>query len=243
MLIELSLENNSSPFFIEEAYNVNLASGSEALSRLLPHYPLLMKLFSRGRPRLSTVAKPRLGDRDQHAAKQATKQPRKLNRRVAWERRASTDEGRRLKTWRVEGWAPSRRGFVSFSPMDKFRQARTCCQVCRVTKGERLSFRGAASNERKPRNRRAVTSGGSMNAQESFVARTRRRFNAWKTISRTNRARTISASLFRFLPFFPLLLLGSLAGAAHHRCTSPARFFQLQRHASASPTEVTTLGK
>lgn len=187
---------------------MNLASGSEALSRLLPHYPLLMKLFSRGRPRLSTVAKPRLGDRDQHAAKQATKQPRKLNGRVAWERRASTDEGRRLKTRRVEGWAPSRRGFVSFSPMDKFRQARTCCQVCRVTKGERLSFRGAASNERKPRNRRAVTSGGSMNAQESFVARTRRRFNAWKTISRTNRARTISASLFRFLPFFPLLLLG-----------------------------------
>ncbi|KOX69267.1 hypothetical protein WN51_04303 [Melipona quadrifasciata] len=30
------------------------------------------------RPRLSVVAKPRLGDRDQHAAKQATKQPRNL---------------------------------------------------------------------------------------------------------------------------------------------------------------------
>lgn len=31
--------------------------------------------------------------------------------------------------------------------MDKFRQVRTSCQVCREARGERLSFRGAANNE------------------------------------------------------------------------------------------------
>lgn len=64
----------------------------------------------------------------------------------------------------------ARRAFLSFSPMDKFRQAPTSCQVCQVTKGERLSFRGVANNEREPRETDVLqrVQRGSTNAQQSF---------------------------------------------------------------------------
>ena len=150
-----------------------------------------MKLFSRGRPRLSVVAKPRLGDRDQHAAKQATKQPRNLEPNELGSTglgaaAAASNQAR----WRLKG---GEKGSVSTLLLHR-RVPASKFSASLPWQGGTSLFSPRSTTEQQPRNRRATTKGGSMNAGGrgkgrrgwvSFVYETRS-FSARKCSSGSN---------------------------------------------------------